>query len=130
MKEIGHTHIKFKNNDGECHRLANTKLSYSEPYETKQATFTYEELVNGDSIFTEYFSKTKESIFPWGKKCIYWKDWLMGESEFIYPGDTIVFELDWVSENDMSLYELMRKLSAEDFIDYCKDKGISVSLNI
>lgn len=129
MKKIGHTHIKFKNNDGEWHSLANKRLCYDEPYETKQYSFSYEELVNGDSIFTEYFHETKKLLFPC-KRYIYWRGWLTGESEFIYPGDTIVFELDWVPENDMSLYELMKKLNADDFINYCKDKGISVSLNI
>lgn len=130
MKELGHTHIKFKNNDGKWHRLTNTKLSYDEPYKTKQISFTFEDLINSESGFTEYFTETKDSIFPWGKKCIHWKDWLMDESEWIYPGDTISFEFSWVSENDISLYELMKKLSAEDFIDYSKDKGISVSVNL
>lgn len=130
MKELGYTQIKFKKNDGEWHRFMCTKLSYSEPYEIEHISFTYEEFINEDFEFKRKFHKTKDSLFPWGKKCLYWNDLLMDESEWIYPGDTISFEFTWTPEIDMSFYNLMKNMSAEDFIDYCKSKGISISLNI
>lgn len=130
MKELGYTQIKFKKNDGKWHRFMCTKLSYSEPYETEYIYFTYEEFINEDFEFKRKFHKTKDSLFPWRKKCLYWSQSLTDESEWIYPGDTISFEFSWVPEKDISFYNLMKNMSAEDFIDYCKDKGISVSINI
>ena len=129
MKALGYTQIKFKKNDGEWHDLMCSKVYYEKPHETKENIFTYEEFLNKDFEIREDFLETKDSIFPWGKKCLHWKNWMGNESEWIYPGDTLTFKQVWMPENNISFHKLMEKMRAEDFITYCKEKGISIAVN-
>ena len=129
MKTLGYTQIKFKKNNGEWHDLIGSELFYEEPHETKEKSFTYEEFIHTDSEVRNEFYETKDSLLPWGKKCLHWEDWWERESEWIYPGDILTFKVIWIPKNDISFHELMKKMRAEDFITYCKDKGISIAVN-
>lgn len=129
MKTIGCTKISFKKNNGEWHFLQRTNYYYEEPHETREISHTYEEFTTKDlGDIQDQFDKTKDSIFPWGKECLHWEDWGVA-SEWIYPGDTLTFKIEWQPAGDITFNRLMNVMRAEDFINYCKDKCVNININ-
>lgn len=127
MKELGYTQIQFKKNEGKWHDLDRLKYCYKEPHKIKEITCSYSEVI--DSNFVTWFSKTRDSLFPWGKECLRWSNWLENEFEEIYPQDYVTFRLVWVAYENITFGQLMENMMVNDFIDYCKDKGIAITVN-
>lgn len=128
-KAIGYTKISFKKNDGKWHFLDRTDYFWEEPFTTREVTHSYEEFISKDiGDIQRYFTETKDSIFPWGKKCLYWSGgW--DESEWIYPEDSLTFKIEWAPGSNVTFNKLMHVMRADDFIEYCKYKGVSVCVN-
>ena len=127
MKELGYTKIQFKKNNGKWHDLDQLKYCYKEPHKIKEITCSYSEVI--DSNFVAWFSKTRDSLFPWGKECLYWSNLLEDEFEYIYQQDIVTFRMTWVAYEDITFGQLMESMMVNDFIDYCKDKGIVITVN-
>ena len=125
-KAIGYTLLRFKKNDGKWHDLTRTMTRYQLPHETIEKSYSYSEIINTDNKYMNRFMKTKDRSFPFGKECLRW-NWF-DEDEYIYPEDSITLQKVWMPDEDITFDRLMKNMNADDFLEYCKDKGVVVSV--
>lgn len=124
MKELGYIEIYFTTeNDEKWHRmLDNRRIRYMEPFEDILEVIKYEDLSDGI-----LFHKTKDSIFPWGKKCLYASDWDLSTPMWIYPDDKIYKKTTWEKIKGTETFDgLASNMDSKDFIEYLKDNGLNV----
>lgn len=124
MKELGYIEIYFTTEDDKnWHRmLDNRRIRYMEPFEDILEEIKYEDLSDGI-----LFHKTKDSIFPWGKKCLYASDWDLSIPLRIYPEDKIYKKTVWNKINYSLTYNnLSENMNSKDFIEYLKDNGLNI----
>lgn len=95
-----------------------SKWHYGEmPTDVEVKTFTFDEAINNP-------------YFDWGK-CLFskkryirlmWTDISVKEEKFVSASNT---KMAKAVDCDYSIADLAKKLTAEDFVDWCKDHGIN-----
>lgn len=126
MKELGYIDIFFATNKEEkWHEvLGRSYIRYMEPFEDKLEKVKYEDL---ESIYYIIFDKTKDSLFPWGKECMYASDFRLNTPMWIYPNNEIYKKTTWRKLIGTETFDgLSANMDHKEFIEYLKDNGLNV----